>query len=45
MLEYAVKAKSALADLERRKEYPDLVLIATGVFAYAQTVDDPKNAF
>jgi outer membrane protein TolC len=45
MLEYAVKAKSALADLERRKEYPDLVLIATGVFAYAQTVDDPQNAY
>jgi outer membrane protein TolC len=45
MLEYAVKAKNSLADLERRKEYPDLVLIATGVFAYAQTVEDPKNAF
>jgi outer membrane protein TolC len=45
MLEYAVKAKSALADLERRKEYPDIVLIASGVFAYAQTVDDPKNAY
>ncbi|HMF44669.1 MAG TPA: TolC family protein, partial [Polyangia bacterium] len=45
MLEYAVKAKSALADLERRKEYPDLVLIATGVFAVAQTVDDPQNAY
>jgi outer membrane protein TolC len=45
LLEYAVKAKSALADLERRKEYPDVVLIATGVFAYAQTVDDPQNAF
>jgi outer membrane protein TolC len=45
MLEYAVKAKSALSDLERRKEYPDLVLIATGVFALAQTVDDPQNAF
>jgi outer membrane protein TolC len=45
LLEYAVKAKSALADLERRKEYPDIVLIATGVFALAQTVDDPKNAY
>ena len=45
LLEYAVKAKSALADLERRKEYPDVVLIATGVFAYAQTVDDPQNAY
>ena len=40
LLEYAVMAKSALSDLERRKEYPDLVLIATGVFAVAQTVDE-----
>jgi outer membrane protein TolC len=45
MLEYAVKAKNALADLERRREYPDLVLIATAAFARAQTVDDPNNAF
>jgi len=45
MLEYAVKAKHALADLERRREYPDLVLIATAAFARAQTVDDPNNAF
>ena len=45
LLDYAVKAKSALADLERRKEYPDLVLIGTAAFARAQTVDDPQNAF
>jgi outer membrane protein TolC len=45
LLDYAVKAKSALADLERRKEYPDLVLIGTGAFAVAQEVDDPKNGF
>ena len=45
MLEHAVKAKRALADLERRKEYPDLVLIGTAAFARAQTVDDPNNAF
>jgi outer membrane protein TolC len=45
MLEYAVKAKNALADLERRREYPDLVLIATAAFARAQGVDDPQNAF
>jgi outer membrane protein TolC len=44
-LEYAVKAKHALADLERRKEYPDFVLIGTAAYAYAQTVDDPQNAF
>ena len=45
MLEYAVRAKHALADLERRKEYPDLVLIGTAAFARAQGVDDPPNAF
>ena len=45
LLEFAVKAKHALADLERRKEYPDLVLIATAAFARAQAVDDPQNAF
>jgi len=45
LLDHAVKVKSALADLERRKEYPDLVLIATGAFARAQDADDPNNAF
>jgi outer membrane protein len=45
LLDYAVKAKSALADLERRKEYPDLVLIGTAAFARAQDVQDPQNAF
>jgi outer membrane protein len=45
LLDYAVQAKHALADLERRKEYPDLVLIGTAAFARAQTVDDPNNAF
>jgi outer membrane protein TolC len=45
LLDYAVKAKSALADLERRKEYPDLVLIGTAAYAVAQDVQDPNNAF
>lgn len=45
LLDYAVKAKSALADLERRRAYPDLVLIGSAAFARAQTVDDPQNAF
>jgi outer membrane protein TolC len=45
LLESAVAAKRALADLERRREYPDLVLIGTAAFARAQTVDDPNNAF
>jgi outer membrane protein len=45
LLDYAVKAKNALADLERRKAYPDLVLVGTGAFARAQEVDNPQNAF
>jgi outer membrane protein TolC len=44
-LDFAVKAKHALAALERRREYPDLVLIGTASFAYAPTIDTPKNAF
>ena len=44
-LDFAVKAKRALADLERRKLYPDLVLIGTASFAYAPTIDAPQNAF
>jgi outer membrane protein len=45
MLDFAVKAKHALADLERRREYPDLVLVGTAAFARAQDVNDPQNAF
>jgi outer membrane protein TolC len=44
-LDYAVKAKRALADLEHRKLYPDLVLIGQVSFAYAPTIDAPQNAF
>ena len=44
-LEYAVKAKRALASLEHRKLYPDLVLIGQISFAYAPTIDSPQNAF
>ena len=45
MLDHAVKAKHALADLERRKEYPDLILVGTATLAYAGAVDNPQNAF
>src|SRR5260370_15713613 len=45
MLDHAVKAKWALVDLERRREYPDLVLIGTATYAHASTVDDPQNPF
>ncbi len=44
-LDYAVKAKWALVDLEHRKLYPDLVLIGQISFAYAPTVDSPQNAY
>ncbi|HVV52484.1 MAG TPA: TolC family protein [Polyangia bacterium] len=44
-LDFAVKAKRALADLEHRKLYPDLVLIGTASLAYAPTIDSPQNAF
>ncbi|HXJ19153.1 MAG TPA: TolC family protein [Polyangia bacterium] len=45
LLAAGVKAKQALADLERRKEYPDLIIVAGAVIARAQTVDNPTNAF
>ena len=45
MLDSAVRAKHALADLERRKEYPDFVLVGTATLAYAGGVDNPQNAF
>jgi len=45
LLNHAVKAKRALAQLEERKEYPDLVLIGTASYAYAGGVDNPQNAF
>jgi outer membrane protein TolC len=45
MLDAGIRAKQALADLERRKEYPDLILIGGAVFAFAQGVDNPTNAF
>src|SRR5665213_1414533 len=44
-LDYAVKAKRALAVLEHRKLYPDLVLIGQLSFAYAPTIDSPASAF
>jgi outer membrane protein TolC len=45
LLDHAVLAKNALADLERRKEYPDLVLVGSASLAYAGAVDNPQNAF
>ncbi len=44
-LDFLVTSKRALSDLERRRQYPDLVLVGTATFAYASSVDNPKNAF
>jgi outer membrane protein TolC len=44
-LDHLVASKQALADLERRKQYPDLVLMGTAAYAYASSVDNPVNAF
>jgi outer membrane protein TolC len=44
-LDYGVRAKRALADLEHHRLYPDLVLIGQLSVAYAPTIDSPQNAF
>jgi outer membrane protein len=44
-LEHMVAAKRALADVEWRRQYPDIVLIGTAAYAYASSVDTPHNAF
>ncbi len=44
-LGFLVEAKRSLADLERRKQYPDLVLMGTATFAFTSSIDNPKNAF
>jgi outer membrane protein TolC len=43
--DHLVASKRALADLERRKQYPDLVLLGSATLAYASSIDDPQNAF
>jgi outer membrane protein TolC len=40
-----VAAKRALAELETRRQYPDIVLIGTAAYAYASSVDTPQNAY
>jgi len=44
-LEHLVAAKRSLADLERRKLYPDVVVVATATAAFASSIDNPRNAF
>jgi outer membrane protein TolC len=44
-LDRMVAAKRALADLEWRRQLPDFVLLGTAAYAYASSIDHPKNAF
>ncbi len=44
-LDNMVAAKRALAELETRRQYPDIVLIGTAQYAYASSVDTPQNAY
>lgn len=44
-LDYSVRAKYALALLERRREYPDLALVLTGTYSTAPVVQSPDNAY
>jgi outer membrane protein len=44
-LEHLVASKRALAQLENRRQYPDLVLIGTAAYAYASSIDTPKNSY
>jgi outer membrane protein TolC len=44
-LNHLVSAKRSLADLERRKQYPDVVLLGTATFAFANSIDNPQNAY
>lgn len=44
-LRHAASAADSLAELERARFYPDLLLVGTFNFARAQGVDDPPSAF
>ncbi len=44
-LDNMVASKRSLADLESRRQYPDIVLIGTAAYAYASSVDTPQNAY
>jgi outer membrane protein len=44
-LQYLVASKRSLAQLETRRQYPDIVLIGTAAYAYASSVDTPQNSY
>jgi len=44
-LDFLMRSKHKLADLEWAKQYPDLALVGTATYAYASAVDTPRNAF
>jgi outer membrane protein TolC len=43
--DFLLASKRAQADLERRKQYPDVVLLGTARAAFTSSVDNPRNAF
>jgi multidrug efflux system outer membrane protein len=44
-LNHLVASKRALAIFEKRKLYPDVVLLGTATFAFASSIDNPRNAY
>jgi outer membrane protein TolC len=44
-LNYLLASKRALATFEKRKLYPDVVLLGTATFAFANSIDNPRNAY
>jgi outer membrane protein TolC len=44
-LKHLVATKRALADLEWRRQYPDLALVGTAQYAYSNSVEHPQNAY
>jgi outer membrane protein len=44
-LDNLVASKRALSDLERRRQYPDLIFIGSASYAHSTSIDNPKNAF
>lgn len=44
-LDHLVAARRAQADLEWRRQLPDLVIVGTARLAYASSIDNPENAF
>ena len=44
-LDYLVRSRRKLADLEWAKQLPDLAIVGTATYAFASSVENPQNAF